>query len=344
MPYPKFLKIIAVVISVSLLSACSQLSFYAQSINGHIDLISKQENIEQLIEDDSVSPARKKQLKQLREIRKFASESLGLPANKSYTRFVELGRPAVTWNVVATPKQWTFPVIGRLSYKGFFKKASAEKEAEFLRLQGYEVFIAESSAYSTLGWFDDPIVSPMLTHGVLPAAETMFHELAHQRIYFPGDSAFNEAFATAIGQEGVKQWLTVKSLKDLRKYEEHLRKREQFLALLLATSNALQALYAQDIEPEFMEQKKQAIYSTLTNDYAKLKASWKGDRRYDAWFKKPINNARLALIGVYHQSVPLFVSLLDKYNDDFYDFYRVLDNLVEYTPEERVTQLKVLSL
>lgn len=346
----KFLKVIVVVINLSLLSACSQFGFYAQSINGHFELISKQEKIVDLIEDDNVSPSRKKQLKQLREVRKFASESLALPVNESYTSFVELGRSAVTWNVVAapkysmTPKQWTFPVVGKLGYKGFFKKASAEKEASKLQSQGYEVFIAESSAYSTLGWFDDPIVSPMLSHGLLPAIETMFHELAHQRIYFPGDTAFNEAFATAVGQEGVKLWLKMKSPQKLASYEEYLYKRAQFLELLLSSSKELQRLYAQELEQNVMDKKKLAIYAGLDKEYTRLKLSWHGDNRYDAWFDKPVNNARLALVGLYHQSVPLFVALFKRCEEDFLCFYKALDSLVEYSPDERVTFLRLEAL
>jgi predicted aminopeptidase len=342
----KCLKVIIVMSNLLLLSACSQFNYYAQSINGHFELMGKQEKIINLIEANNVSPTRKKQLKQLTEVRKFASESLDLPENNSYTRFVELGRAAVTWNVVATPrysmtpKQWKFPVVGQLGYKGFFKKEAAEAEARALQSQGYEVFVVESSAYSTLGWFDDPVVSPMLSQGLLPAIETMFHELAHQRLYFPGDTAFNEAFATAVAQEGVKHWLRWKSPQKVAKYEEYLQKRAQFLTLLLSTNNDLQKLYAQGLEQRIMEVRKQVIYARMNKEYTRLKLSWHGDNRYDDWFDKPVNNARLALVGMYHQRVAFFVALLSRCEQDFSCLYRTLDDLIDYSPEERVTFLE----
>jgi len=342
--------VLCLLLSTMGLSSCSHVNYYTQGIKGHFELINKRQAIQPLLTDNNVSPLRKKQLKELITIRQFAKEDLALPDNGSYRTFVELKRDAVTWNIVATPKykmaakRWYFPVVGYLSYKGFFNQALAKRHAQQLEQAGYDVFLAESTAYSTLGWFSDPIVSPMLKQGTILAAETIFHELAHQRLYFPSDSTFNEAFATAVGQVGTRLWLKRYHPNKLADYDAYQIKQQAFLQLLLKTSESLKQWYAeaeqQRLSDAQKEQGKQAIFQQLRNDYAALKKRWQGDSRYDAWFDKPVNNARLMLVGVYHQYVADFKRhLIQKHHGDFAAFYQAMQKLRAKAPQARYVYL-----
>jgi len=323
------------------LSACSTVSYYGQSVKGHLSLMSKQQPINELLTDKKVSKQRKSDLALVQEIRAYAYDRLKLPKNGSYAKFVELDRKAVTWNLVVNPKysmtpsQWCFPIIGCISYKGYFSENKARSEAKKLMKQGYDVYVAESAAYSTLGWFNDPVVSTMLDHGIILTAETIFHELAHQQVYHKSDSDFNEAFATAVGQAGTRLWLKEKHPKSLPFYEEHLQKQQQFIQLILDTSADLKALYKIKMENSETEKGKQKILQELKTNYAKLKRSWKGDTRYDAWFDKPVNNARLALMGVYYEKIPDFARQLQAYDYDFARFYTEMEKMKKLSKKER---------
>lgn len=328
------------------LTGCSTVSYYGQSAKGHISLMAKQKPISQLLKDKNLSKQRRNDLALVQEIRAYAHSRLKLPKNGSYTKFVELNRKAVTWNLVVNPKysmtpsQWCFPIIGCISYKGYFSEKKANKEAAKLKKLDYDVYVAEATAYSTLGWFNDPVVSPMLDHGILLTAETIFHELAHQQVYHKSDSEFNEAFATAVGQAGTKLWLKEKHPKSLTFYEDHLRKQQQFIQLILDTSAQLKALYKIKMDNTETEKGKQKILQTLRTNYHQLKKSWKGDTRYDAWFDKPINNARLALMGVYYKKIPDFTRKLASYHYDFKKFYDEMDKLKSLSKKERDKVLK----
>ncbi len=328
----RLLKYLSLLGSVLSISACSTLGYYAQSAKGHFELMQQQKPIVQLLKDPKLSETRKQNLRLLQEIRQFASQRLKLPNNASYTQFAELNRKAVTWNLVVTgkysmqPAQWCFPLIGCISYKGYFSKQQAEREAAKLSPKIYDVYLAPATAYSTLGWFHDPVVSPMLDQGIILAAETIFHELAHQRVYHKSDSNFNEAFATAIGQVGTRLWLAEKHPKSLPAYLIHLRKQQQFIQLILATHDSLKQFYQRKNTPAAYAEGKQQRIDIFKKNYQQLKHRWGGDSRYDTWFNQPINNARLILAGVYYQKVPKFTQQLQQYNNDFEQFYRHVEH------------------
>ena len=334
----KYLILLGILLSIS---ACSTLGYYAQSAKGHLELIQKQRPIPQLLNDPKLSPQRKKTLNLVQEIRQFAHERLKLPNNGSYTKFAELHRPAVTWNLVLTPRysivpaQWCFPLIGCIAYKGYFSKSRALREVTKFSQLPYDLYLAPSTAYSTLGWFKDPVVSPMLDQGIIITAETIFHELAHQQVYHKSDSDFNEAFATAVGQAGTRLWLAEKHPENLAAYNNYLRKQQQFTQLLLDTIQELDQFYQSEQTPQNYALGKQQRIQKLKSNYQKLKQSWQGDTRYDAWFDKPINNARLALLGVYYQSVPHFAKQLQRHNYNFKAFYQEMNRLKHLSIEER---------
>ena len=317
------------IILVQLLSACSNVSYLYQGASGHLTLMSKRVPLNEVLTDEKLSDKRRTQLKAALNIRQFAHERLKLPKNGSYTSYVDLKREAITWNIVATKKysidpiQSCFPIGGCVSYLIYFNKKRAEREAQKHRNLGHDVHIIASPAYSTLGVFDDPIVSTMFTGNISSTAEVIFHELAHQRLVRKSDSAFNEAFASAVGEEGTRLWLKENHPKSLKRYNDHVKKRWQFFNLLLKSSEELKAYYATKPSEAEAAKGKARIFTRLQQRYAKLKKTWGGDKRFDRWFtKSPLNNAKLAVIGVYYKLVPDFSKQLKAYNYDFEMFYK----------------------
>ena len=324
-----FYRILLIALLTQLSSACSTVQYYAQGAKGHLALMSQRKPVKQVLADSKVTDKRKQQIKQVLEIRQFAYDRLKLPKNNSYTSYVELDREAVSWNVIATPKysmkpvQSCFPFVGCVSYLVYFSPKAANKEVDKHKKLGRDTHIIESPAYSTLGIFDDPILSTMLSRSISSTAEVMFHELAHQRLYRKNNSAFNEAFASAVGQEGTRLWLKEKHPDKFERYEQHLKKRWAFFNLLIDTSDELKTWYAQKHKDSVAEIGKQRIYRQLREKYARLKQSWGGDKRFDNWFNKsPVNNAKLSAIGVYYKLVPDFSRQLKAVDYDFEKFYQ----------------------
>jgi len=191
----------------------------------------------------------------------------------------------------------------------------------------YRVHIIPSPAYSTLGIWDDPVVSTMFRGSISSTAETIFHELGHQRLFRKNNSAFNEAFASAVGEEGTRLWLKENRPERLKNYNDHIKMRWQFFDLLLNTSEELRAFYAIKQSQEKQKIGKERIFNNLRQGYQELKKSWGGDKRFDRWFTKhPLNNAKLAVIGVYYKLVPKFSERLKAFNYDFEKFYQYYQN------------------
>src|SRR5215471_17956983 len=205
----------AAVVCVAVVSVAG-CAFYWQAIGGELDLLRKRTPIDKLLADPAVDARTKTELTAVAEIRKFAVTDLLLPDNKSYTTYVALDRPYVVWNVVAAeefsvePKRWCFPFAGCVSYRGFFDRGDAERFEKELASKGYDTSSGGSDAYSTLGYFADPVLSTMIGAGEQYVASLLFHELAHQKLYVKDDSEFSEAFATTIEEYGTERWLSAR--------------------------------------------------------------------------------------------------------------------------------------
>ncbi len=291
--------------------------------------MSQRTPIDKLLQAKQLPPKRLAQIRQVQSIRKFAVETLKLPKNNSYTSYVDLKREAISWNVIATPRysikpiKTCLPFIGCSSYLLYFSKNRARLEAEKHQKRGHDTFIIASPAYSTGGVFDDPIVSTMFKGGISSIAQVVFHELAHQRLLRKNDSAFNEAFASTIAEEGTRRWLKAQHPEKLKAYQSYLEKKWQFYNLLIKTRKQLDKAYKTTKTDKQKSVLKQQIFRQLNKNYIDLKAHWGGDKRFDRWFyKQPNNNAKLAVIGVYFQRVPDFLKQLKALNYDFEAFYQ----------------------
>jgi predicted aminopeptidase len=338
------------VLAAGLLSACSGVRYYAQAINGHAQLLHDTQSIQALLEEESgTSAAQKARFKSVLEIRAFASERLALPDNDSYRRFSELDRTAVLWSLVATPEfsvsaiQWCYPIIGCATYRGYFSQQDAQQAALEQAAKGRDVAVNPVAAYSTLGWFADPLPSTVIDWPLSALAGLMFHELAHQQIYIPDDSAFNESFASAVERAGVRSWLASHGNAAQREQWERRQRREQaFVALLMQTRERLRDLYEKPLPAQAIRIEKQAEFQRLRERYQQLRSVWENDAGYDKWFARPLNNARFALVNTYEQWVPAFTQLLTDQQDDFAAFYRAVEQLSQLPKAQRDERLRHL--
>ncbi len=330
-----------------LLSGCSSVDYYGQLASGQWQLLQAREPVAKVIAD----PARPQQLREhlvrSQKARTFASEQLHLPDNQSYRLYADIGRPYVVWNVFATQEfslsaqNHCFPIAGCVAYRGYYSQGAARGEAALLKQQGMDVSIGGVEAYSTLGWFNDPIMSSMLGWGDERLATLIFHELAHQRFYVKDDTEFNESFATFVEQEGTRQWRAARGLAPIG--SAALQQRDQFTQLVLDTRKRLETLYAQPLAADAMRRAKAAEFERLRSDYRRVRDSqWGGDKRYDAWMNLPMNNARLLPFGLYDQWVPAFAALFRQEGGDWLKFYAAVERMGQLPVAQRKAALRQL--
>ncbi|VAW75470.1 PUTATIVE ZINC PROTEASE PROTEIN, partial [hydrothermal vent metagenome] len=326
-----------VVIVMGLLQSCATIGYYSQSVNGHMSIWLGRQDIERLIKNkgaDKITEKARVWFKRVLEIRAFATQSLALPDNYSFKSYSDIGRSHVLWNVVAapefslTPKRFCFPVAGCLSYKGYFAKRKALREAQRLKALGYDVYVGPVSAYSTLGWFADPILSSFAAWSEDVLSGLMFHELAHQRVYIKGDTAFNESFATVVEIEGIRRWTNHRKQADLAKrYMLNKKHETEFIAMVLKHRKKLAKLYQSTLKDPVKRRHKITIFNQLRTEYTNLKKKWGGYRGYDNWMSHSLNNAKLASLSTYYKFVPAFQYLLKHNRNDMPAFYRAVKKI-----------------
>jgi predicted aminopeptidase len=327
---------------VLLLNGCS---YYTQLLTGQVDLLSRREPISSLLAKPDLDPQLRQRLTLAEDARTFASRELGLPDNQSYRLYADLGRPYVVWNVFATPEfslepqTHCFPIAGCVAYRGFYDQNRARGAAALLKQQGLDTYVAGIEAYSTLGWFADPLLNTMLRWDDQRWVSVIFHELAHQQFYLPGDTAFNESYASFVETQGLRQWRAARGLKAADDGARD-RQREQFSTLVLASRDRLQALYASGQSGQAMRAGKAAEFERLRSEYRVLRTTqWAGDGRYDAWMYSPLNNAKLLPFGLYDQWQPAFAALFREVNGDWPQFYAAVKTLGELPEAERQARL-----
>jgi len=331
------------------LAGCAQLQYYVQAAQGQYALWSDARPIEDWLGDPATDPKLKARLEKALLIRRFAVQELGLPDNASYRNYAALSRPFVLWNVVATPEfslkplRWCFPIAGCVSYRGYYSKDDAQAFAATLRKAGNDVQVGGVPAYSTLGWFSDPLLSTFIHYSDAELARMIFHELAHQVAYVPGDSTLNESFATAVEEAGLERWLELYGNEAMRAaYVQYNARRQEFLALLLTHRNMLEQLYEEKSSARHKRARKARIFEHLQSEYQQLKISWGGYAGYDRWFAEPLNNAHLSAVGTYHELLPAFRNLL-KQERTFVRFYAAVQNLAALDSPQRQQRLQQLS-
>lgn len=336
------------------LGGCAQIGYLAQSVSGHMGLISAARPVETWISDPATPPALRDRLRLSQEMRAFATRELKLPDNASYRRYADLGRPSAVWNVVAAPElsltlqTWCYPVVGCVGYRGFFDRAAADAAAQPLRDQGLEVMVYGVPAYSTLGklpgaYFADPLLNTFLNYPDADLARLIFHELAHQVAFAPGDTVFNESFATAVERIGGERWMADHATAQAREaLARSDARREDFRALTLRTRERLDALYRSAAMDEDKRVGKARLMAEMRAEHQSLKAgAWAGFSGYDGWFERA-NNASLALVAAYNALVPQFERLFVREGRDFDRFYAEVRRLAALPAAQRQAEMAAL--
>jgi predicted aminopeptidase len=347
---PWFRTVLLAGTAAGLLASCSTLGYYTQAAQGQLELLSDSRPIDDWIADPGTSTKLRHRLETARQIRRFAVSEMALPDNNSYKTYTALKRPYVLWNVVATPElslrplEWCFPVAGCVDYRGYYSKDAAMAYAKQLRAEGDDVEVGGVAAYSTLGWFSDPLISTFINYPDGELARMIFHELAHQVVYAPGDSQFNESFASTVEEVGVERWMERFGNQQMRDaYARYQSRKKDFLALLMKYRKALEQNYALIDRSDAQKRVVKArLFQELKDEYQVLKGNWGGYAGYDRFFEQPLSNAHLASIATYEDFVPAFRALLQK-EGSFPRFYKEVKRLSGLDRADRHRILKAMS-
>lgn len=331
------------------LCQCETARFYRQAVAGHLQVRRAMRPSLQVRAEPGTPAALRKKLEVVEELRAFAATELGLPAQRQYRSYADIGREHLVWVVFAAPefelrpRTWRYPFLGDLSYRGFFQPEPAEALAANLREKGEDVFVAEVDAYSSLGWFSDPVLNTFVHRSDRELAELLFHELTHQRLYWRGDTDFNEALATAVGRVGTRRWLRATNrTRELEVFEREEKIQAAFLEDLKVVRGRLETLYTRDdLGAEAKRAGKAAAFQDLRRRADALNRRFGGSLKIDRWFAKPVNNARLLSIAAYHDLVPHFERRLEEdAAGDFEAFFEALQVTRRMSPEERQEWLR----
>ncbi|MCQ8897087.1 aminopeptidase [Limnobacter humi] len=328
---------------VALLGGCSSTRYLWQAASGHLSVLAASRDVDDVLNDPETPGLIRQQLAYARDIRQYSVEVLGLPDNQSYRRYADVGRPYVVWNVVIAPadsldlKKSCFPITGCISYRGFYDETDAKAYAEPFRAEGMDVAVIGVPAYSTLGYTPDPLLNTFIRFPAGELARMVFHELAHQVLYVADDTVFNESFASAVEELGVNAWLSDSTRVGLKaQYDRFDVKRMAFRDLMAKARADLKMLYDDDsLTPEDKQRRKAIRFATLRRDYDQLKANWDGWPGFDPYMSVDLNNAKLAVSGLYDDDVPGFKRLFAVCGDNFGRFYSAARWLADQSPDVR---------
>jgi predicted aminopeptidase len=319
-----------------LVCACSDIGYYWHSTNGHLDLMSRRSYIEDILADEATDPHLRERLLQVQEIRHFSIERLDLPGNESYRSYVALQQPYVIQNLFAAPEfstqlhRWCYPVIGCASYRGYYDEMRLQAYVAELRAEGLEVYVGSVPAYSTLGWFDDPVLSSFIDWPDYRLAGLLFHELTHQRIYIDDDTTFNESLASAVQQRGTELWLQARNDGEaLREFSSWLAYRNEVVTLIAVTRKQLGVLYAGEWDDSQKRERKARIFDEARHGHDQIAASHGIENGFRDWFAAQLNNAKIGSVSAYNSRVGAFVAILQVHGDDFASFYRYVEKLAK---------------
>ena len=328
------------------LSGCATVGFYQQAIGGQLGLLRARIPVEEVLADPATDPALAQRLQRAQSVLAYAEQTLGLPVEDSYSAYVALAEPYVVWNlVVASPdsvdaRRWCFPVAGCVAYRGYFNPERARRNARRFADRGWDVHVAGVAAYSTLGWFDDPLLSSFVNWPDPALGELLLHELAHRLLYVPGDTAFNESFATFVARTALPGWLGQDGAL-LDAHRANQRDAERFETLLLALRGALAREFAAAPDRAAALAARQRLWTQADACYVALRARFSGNR-YDGYFAQPPNTARLALISAYRRWLPAFAQLFQREGRQWPAFFQAVRELAAQVPEARERQLQAL--
>jgi predicted aminopeptidase len=328
----------------ALLTSC----YYVQATRGQIEVLSKREPIDEILESPDTEAKLRRRLRLVQEARQFSVEELGLPDNRSYRAYTDLERDFVVWNVFAAPefsleaREWCYPIVGCVSYRGYFSEEAANREAERLRKKGFDAAVGGVPAYSTLGNFNDPVLNTMMRWDDVKLVSTLFHELAHQVLYIKDDTAFNESFATAVEEIGIERWLAARGrADDMAGYYAGKALHRRLVELVDAAKDDLADYYGRDADMDALRELKSARLGRLASDVrAELRAAGRSENH---WLTGDLNNARLLPMSLYDEQVPAFLALYAECESDLGCLYAEAEKLAGLDRDKRDARLAELA-
>jgi len=326
-----------------------ELGYYWQASGGQLDILRRRRPLEEVLADPAVAEPVKARLRLVTEVQGFGQRALAIPEDAAYRTYADLGRPQVTWLVVASEPfafravESCFLLVGCFGYRGYFEKADGDAFAARLAAEGYDVLVRPVTAYSTLGWFDDPVLNTFLGGSEADLAATILHEQAHRVLWVTGDTTFNESFATLVAEEGVRRFLAARPGGEAawERYRQQLADRARFRAIVRRGRERLERLYAGDMPREAMAAEKARLFDAMRRDFESQRNRFT-IVSYEAWFAQALNNAHLVGIGHYHARVPAFRALLRREEGDFARFFAAVRRLADLPPAEREAALDAL--
>jgi len=344
------LRAAGLLLALGLLSGCEAAAYLGQAAWGQVRMVVGRRALPAVIADPATGERLRHQLELVQQIRAFAAQSLGMQGLRGFDSFVATGRRHAVWNVVAAPEfsvepeSWCYPVAGCVSYRGYFARDGAEQFARALVRRGFDTHVYGVAAYSTLGWFSDPVLDTWIMRDERGLAALVFHEYAHQLVYAPGDTEFSEAFARVVEREGLRRWLLGRGLEsEYHRYLQEVATDRAFAGLLERTRERLATLYAQALDEASMRARKQELFERLRAEYAGASATWPEELRFDAWMQGELNNARLATVANYEHRVPALEALLAQRDGELEAFYAAARELATLEPAARRAQLDALA-
>ncbi len=327
---------------LTLLTGCTDLGYYWHTAKGHLEVMGKRVDIADMLEDPVVDSSLKQRLQLVLEIRQFSIDTLSLPDSGSYTRYAQLDRPYILRNLFAAPefsirlRSWCYPLIGCASYRGYYDEAMLADYIAGLKQQNFDIHVSSVPAYSTLGWFDDPVLSSFIDWPDYRLAGLLFHELTHQRVYVDNDTEFNESLATVVQQVGTELWLKSRNGgAELEKFYRGIEYRDEVLGLIERTRTELALLYQRDFSEAIKREQKQAVFKTARVTHAVIANKFKFQGGFTRWFARDLNNAKLASVSTYNSWVPAFLAMLKALNYDFKRFFLTVEAMGKLSRQYR---------
>ncbi|MXZ32791.1 MAG: aminopeptidase [Gammaproteobacteria bacterium] len=341
----------ALILAALSLSACDSVAWYLQAAQGHLAIVTSRQDMRELLDDPELAPELAAKLQLVLEAREFAESELMLPAGENYLEFVRLEREHAVWNVFAAPEfsvepvTWCYPIAGCAAYRGYFDANDANEYAAELVSQGLDVYVGGVDAYSTLGWFDDALLSTVVGRPDHQLAALIFHELAHQVAYVPDDTTLSESFATVVEMEGLRRWLDTRQQSELLiDARSDAERRRQFIDFVIGFRDRFEELYGSEMSEADMRRGKSGLQEQMRAEYQALKAEWGGNAGYDGWFSRPLNNAQLTTVGSYNDLAPQLREILRQVGNDLPAFYERMRELTRMSPERRAEYLDSLEV
>jgi predicted aminopeptidase len=321
---------------VLLLSACSDIGYYWHSTKGHLALMNKRVDIDVMLQQPDLDSDLRQRLLLVQQIREFSIDQLALPESGSYTSYAQLDRPYVLRNLFAASEfstqlhSWCYPIVGCTSYRGYYDEELLNEYVMQLKAQNFDTYISYVPAYSTLGWFDDPVLSSFIDWPDYRLAGLLFHELSHQRIYIDDDTQFNESLSVAVQLAGTGLWLkSANESAQMDEFERWIEYRREVILLIEATREKLRQLYETESEDAIKRDKKAAIFTTSREGYAVISERLNYKDGFEGWFAGELNNAKIGSVSAYNTYTPAFMAMLKALDYNFSAFFDSVEEIGE---------------